>query len=1264
MSGEVITQTILDSINVESASRENYGRLEELGGVKEIALGLGVDLETGVEHGNIEALREKYGDNTFPESPISSFLEILIEALSDTVLLILIAAATTSIIVGVATEPEDGWIEGVAIFIAVGAVSTISAGNDYSKQLQFKALEAASAKDEKCGVLRDDRKDFIPVNQIVVGDILILQAGDQIPADCVIYDSTITAKTNEASLTGEADDLAKSFDKDPFLLSSCHVVDVEGQDCKAMVISVGRHSQWGKIKGNLVSDSVNTPLQDKLETMTQQIGYIGMIAAAGTFLAIVIRIWAEHNGNPTERQIVDGFVEAFIIAVTIVVVAIPEGLPLAVTISLAYSTKKMYKDNCFIRVLAACETMGNATNICSDKTGTLTENKMVVVEGWFADKYYNKDDFTIVEKMDGGLDSNDVSRQNSIDSQSKKTWRNGVQKFGSILSTSPLDILSGSADKDKDKDKDDSGSTSNNSNNNNNNDNNDNNNNTKVYTTTYKAPDLPTDIRHLITEQVCCNRTAYLLFFDAIGNKLDTPGVIGSKTEGALLLLSKAWGFDPDHVKAATFVDGKDKLFSFNSVKKRSTCIVKRPDGSIRLFCKGASEQIIQDCSFYTTNNGNVKPMTTKKLYELNNTLSKMADRALRTLVLAHVDFPNEESLPLNWKDDPPDNSGLCCDAMVGIMDPLRSDVTQAVKTAQNAGVTVRMVTGDNIQTAMAIAKDCGILHPNGLAIEGPVFRKMSPKDVDSMLPTLQVMARSSPDDKHLLVTRLNGHAIPDNQEEWEKKFAYKIQEYGITWDSHRDRMLPGYKEEWNQSRPEGGQVVGVTGDGTNDAPALKAADVGLAMGITGTKVAQGAADIVILDDRFSSIVRAMMWGRSVYDNIRKFLQFQLTVNVVACLLVFLGAAMGQHPPLNAVQMLWVNLVMDTLGALALGTEPPIPALLQRKPYKRSASLISTPMRRNILFQSVYQLGLLLFLMNSPETFNVKPGVGCYAYESRGTSIGYWDLTNKPYIKLSSTNSNSNSEIKCGDHYLYCKKDKNLNNGYSKECLYSHDHTHINNNNIIFKFDDISEYIDICLKCNKNDYTHGSLLFNTFIWCQIWNEYSSRVLFNEVNFFHNIFENYMFFFVSLFTIGAQICLIEYGGDFMKTSSMSIRLWLITLALGSGTIPVGICMRLFFPVEEDKNSFFQSEKLGIMTEKTKELTRGSSKSLTGSGKSSPNKITSDSNSNFDFTETEMTELDEKAEMNMNMTISSSVSPQKERNGNGTGIGLGDNKVVPV
>ena len=344
-----------------------------------------------------------------------------------------------------------------------------------------------------------------------------------------------SVKSNESALTGEPDDLVKSLVKDPFLLSSCIITDAV--ETRALVIAVGPSSQWGKIKESLVSEMEDTPLQEKLNIMTNQIGYCGMASALGTFAALIISIWARDGGRDVSR----GVINAFILAVTIIVVAIPEGLPLSVVIALAYSSSKMYEDKNFVKVLAACETMGNATNICSDKTGTLTENMLTVVEGYFGSVVVNQEEFPRVK--------------------------------------------------------------------------------------------LNKTVETFVAENACLNRIAYLNFKDKEGKLYDKPMVIGNKTEGALLFMSRNWGYDEEQMKIQQFTS-ESKMFSFNSDKKRATVVLHRPDGSVTLYCKGASEWILKDCTSFLDRDGSVKEISRSKRDELDTAVTKMAERALRTLCL------------------------------------------------------------------------------------------------------------------------------------------------------------------------------------------------------------------------------------------------------------------------------------------------------------------------------------------------------------------------------------------------------------------------------------------------------------------------------------------------------------------------------------------------------------------------------------------------------------------------------------------------------
>ncbi|XP_038638486.1 plasma membrane calcium-transporting ATPase 3-like [Scyliorhinus canicula] len=415
------------------------------------------------------------------------------------------------------------------------------------------------------------------------------------------------------------------------------------------------------------------------------------------------------------------------------------------------------------------------------------------------------------------------------------------------------------------------------------------------------------------------------------------PLQLGNKTECALLAFVDKLKIDYQQIRKQIPEQDLHKVYTFNSVRKSMSTVIRRSDNSFRLFCKGASEILLKKCSFILDQNGVKRDFQLADYDELlKTTIEPMASDGLRTICIAYRDFPAEPEPDWENEDEIIDN--LVCLCVVGIEDPVRPEVPDAIRQCQDAGITVRMVTGDNINTARAIASKCGILQPGEdfLCLEGKEFNmrirnengEVEQERLDKLWPKLRVLARSSPTDKYMLVKGMIDSTMGEQH-----------------------------------------QVVAVTGDGTNDGPALKKADVGFAMGIAGTDVAKEASDIILTDDNFSSIVKAVKWGRNVYDSIAKFLQFQLTVNVVAVIVAFTGACITQDSPLKAVQMLWVNLIMDTFASLALATEPPTDDLLKRRPYGRNKPLISRTMMKNILGHSIFQLVIIFSLLFTGEKF-------------------------------------------------------------------------------------------------------------------------------------------------------------------------------------------------------------------------------------------------------------------------------------------------------
>ncbi|XP_022723610.1 calcium-transporting ATPase 9, plasma membrane-type isoform X2 [Durio zibethinus] len=817
---------------LSSMTRDHkFSVLQQYGGVKGLSGVLRTNLEKGINGDEADLLnrRNAFGSNTYPRKKGRSFWRFLWEAWQDLTLIILIIAAAVSLGLGIKTEGlKQGWYDGGSIFLAVFLVIVVTATSDYRQSLQFQNLNEEK-RNIQLEVMRAGRTVKISIYDVVVGDVVPLKIGDQIPADGILITGHSLA-IDESSMTGESKIVHKDK-KEPFLMSGCKVADGVGT---MLVTGVGINTEWGLLMASISEDTgEETPLQVRLNGVATFIGIVGLAVAVSVLAVLLVRYFTGHTKDPGgTTQFIKGHtkfddafndvVKIFTIAVTIVVVAVPEGLPLAVTLTLAYSMRKMMADKALVRRLSACETMGSATTICSDKTGTLTLNEMTVVEAFVGKK-----------KINPPSDSSQLH----------------------------LSVVS------------------------------------------------------LLSEGVAQNSTGNV-FVSKDGGAVE---ISGSPTEKAILSWAVKLGMKFDVIRSESTIL---HVFPFNSEKKRGGVALQRSDSEVYIHWKGAAEIVLASCSGYLDSNGCLQSINEDREF-FKAVIDEMAANSLRCIALAYrlcekEKVPADEEGFSGWVL-PEENLVLL--AIVGIKDPCRSCVKDAVQICMDAGVKVRMVTGDNIQTAKAIALECGILSSaedstEPTIIEGKVFRALSEKEREQVAKKITVMGRSSPSDKLLLVQALR----------------------------------------------KGGDVVAVTGDGTNDAPALHEADIGLSMGIQGTEVAKESSDIIILDDNFASVVKVVRWGRSVYANIQKFIQFQLTVNVAALVINVVAAISSGDVPLNSVQLLWVNLIMDTLGALALATEPPTDNLMHRSPVGRREPLITNIMWRNLLIQALYQVTVLLVL--------------------------------------------------------------------------------------------------------------------------------------------------------------------------------------------------------------------------------------------------------------------------------------------------------------
>ncbi len=775
---------------------------------------------TGLSEQEVLESRSKYGENILTPPKRDSLWKLFFEKFNDPIIKILLVAVALSLVVSIV---HNEYAETIGIFVAICLATGIGFWFEASAHKRFNLLNQVS-DDVAVKVVRNSNVREVMRKEVVVGDIVVLETGDEIPADGLLLES-ISLQANESNLTGEpivrkttneADFNTHATYPSNMLLRGTTVVEGHGM---MEVSHVGDATEFGKVaQESGISTNVKSPLDLQLEGLAKYVGRIGGALAILAFLVMLTRnvIMPHVAGTPWfSWDQLDHVLQAFMVAVTLIVVAVPEGLPMSVTLSLALNMKRMLKTNNLVRKMHACETMGATTVICTDKTGTLTRNQMRV----------NESNFFALQNQQIGEVQNDL----------------------------------------------------------------------------------------LIVESIASNSTAHLDTTD-----LQKPKTIGNPTEAALLL----WL----HSQKQNYLEFRENAkvidqLSFSTERKYMATLVESDvlKGKRILYIKGAPEMILSKCSTIQEVSG-TSALSEKKA-DIEKRLLDYQNKAMRTLGFGYKIIDNSETRPIA------DIIGNDCIFLgfVAISDPVRDDVPAAVSRCLSAGVGIKIVTGDTPATAREIARQIGIWNESDQMqnlITGPDFAALSDEEAFKRVKHLKIMCRARPSDKQRLVQLLQKH----------------------------------------------GEVVAVTGDGTNDAPALNYANVGLAMG-SGTSVAKEASDITLLDDSFNSIATAVMWGRSLYQNIQRFVLFQLTINVSAILLVFLGTLLGRELPITVTQMLWINLIMDTFAAGALASLPPDPSVMKNKPRKNTDFIVTKKMMTNILGLGigfvVFLLGLLYYFSDS-----------------------------------------------------------------------------------------------------------------------------------------------------------------------------------------------------------------------------------------------------------------------------------------------------------
>lgn len=822
----------------------------------------GTDPERGLNEAQVQASREKYGANTFVRTSSESMARRIWDASTEPMLLMLIFAAIITLAVNITryfTGGEYNFLECAGIFAAIFLSVAITIVTEGKSAKAFEALSKIN-EDTLIKVMRDGEPQLIAQKDIVIGDILLIETGDKIVADGRLLAGN-DLSTDESALTGESLPVKKSADftcqegtpvaeRACMLYSGCFV---SGGTGTMLVTGVGNDTEFGQIAQELSSiEKTTTPLQEKLDRLGKGITVLGASAAGIVFLIQIIEFIMNHTIS------LNSVSDAFITSIVLIVAAVPEGLPTIVAVSLALNIIKMSRENALVKKMIACETIGCVNIICSDKTGTLTENKMTVQKIYTGGKLLDPEDLALSAKAPAK-----AILQPAEPGTAAEAATPAAVAAASGSPDSP-DALAASAPED--------------------------------------APSaIDQETARILLRNHCINSNADITWEDGSWT------FIGNPTECSLLAAAHKAETDYQQLrKEADIV----RVFPFSSQNKDMSTIVKE-NGKLMLYTKGNPEKILSLC-----NN-----VSTEEASRIQTMMEDFQSKAGRLLAFAH-----KELAGFNGEEQQELEQDLHYDGFVVISDPLSPDVYDSIRDCRRAGIEVKMLTGDNIRTARAIAEELHMLEEGHLAVEASEIESMSDEELKQALPKISVIARSTP-----LV---------------------------------KMRVVKLLKEEKN--------VVAVTGDGINDAPAIKNADVGIAMGIAGTEVTKEASDMVLLDDSFSTIIKAVQWGRGIYENFKRFIQFQLTVNVSSVVVVIASILAGFPAPFTALELLWINIIMDGPPALTLGLEPIREDLLKHPPTKRNENIISRKMLTRIFANGIF-ISIVFMLQHFANFLGAAP---------------------------------------------------------------------------------------------------------------------------------------------------------------------------------------------------------------------------------------------------------------------------------------------------